>query len=77
MITYELYCRIQDGHARQGLTVAQIARALGLHEQTVVKWLACEQFHPRQSAPRSRDVYKRQAWMPASRLSTNMVCNSG
>ncbi|MBK7953619.1 MAG: IS21 family transposase [Candidatus Accumulibacter sp.] len=62
MITYELYCRIQDGHARQGLTVAQIARALGLHEQTVVKWLACEQFHPRQSAPRSSrlDPFKDQ-----------------
>ena len=62
MITYELYCRIKDGHARQGLTVAQIARALGLHEQTVVKWLACEQFHPRQSAPRSSrlDPFKDQ-----------------
>jgi transposase len=62
MITYELYCRIKDGHARQGLTVAQIARTLGLHEQTVVKWLACEQFHPRQSAPRSSrlDPFKDQ-----------------
>jgi hypothetical protein len=24
MITYELYCRIKDGHARQGLTVALV-----------------------------------------------------
>jgi transposase len=62
MIKYELYCKIKDCHERQGLTVAQTARALGLHEQTVVKWLACEQFHPRQSAPRSSrlDPFKDQ-----------------
>ena len=35
MITYELYCRIHDHCGRQGLTVAQAARALGIHRKTV------------------------------------------
>ena len=56
MIKYERYCKIKDCHERPGLTVAQTARALGLQEQTGVKWLACEQFHPRQSAPRSSQL---------------------
>ena len=62
MIDYERYCKIKDCHERQGLTVAQTARALGLHEQTVAKWGACAQFHPRQSAPRSSrlDPFKDQ-----------------
>ena len=62
MIDYELYCKIKDCHERQRLTVAQTARALGLHEQTVAKWVNGPQFRPRQSAPRSSrlDPFKDQ-----------------
>ena len=30
MIDYETFCKIRDCHDRQGLTIAQTARALGL-----------------------------------------------
>lgn len=46
MISYETYSKIHDCRQRQGLTVAQIARTLGLHPQTVTKWLACPRFEP-------------------------------
>ena len=39
MIDYETFMRIHDHHDRQGLTVAQTARALGLHPETVAKWV--------------------------------------
>ena len=39
MIDYETFCKIHDHHERQGLTIAQTARALGLHSQTVAKWI--------------------------------------
>ena len=39
MIDYETYCKIRDHHDRQKLTVTQTARALGLHPQTVAKWV--------------------------------------
>ncbi len=41
MIDYETYCKIKDCHERQQLTIAQTARALGLHAQTVAKWVTC------------------------------------
>ncbi|MEO6064040.1 MAG: IS21 family transposase [Thermoflexales bacterium] len=53
MIDYETYCKIKDGHDRQHLTIAQIARALGLHADTVAKWVQCAQYRARQPAPRS------------------------
>jgi transposase len=53
MIDYETYCKIKDCHARQHLTIAQTARALGLHAETVAKWVHCAQYRPRQSTPRS------------------------
>ncbi len=31
MIDYETFCKIHDCHDRQGLTITQTARALGLH----------------------------------------------
>lgn len=37
MIDYQTYCKIKDCHERQQLSVAQTARALGLHQQTVTK----------------------------------------
>ena len=53
MIDYELYCKIKDCHERQGLTVAQTARALGLHAQTVGKWAQRSAYRARHAVPRS------------------------
>ena len=52
MIDYETFCKIHDCHDRQGLTITQTARALGLHPQTVSAWLARPRFEPRRSPPR-------------------------
>jgi transposase len=62
MINYETYCKIRDCHERERLTIAQIARALGVHAQTVAKWVKRPQFRARQPAPRiSRlDPFKAQ-----------------
>jgi transposase len=53
VIDYETFCKIHDCHDRQGLTIAQTARALGLHPQTVATWVARSRFEPRRSRPRS------------------------
>jgi len=50
VIDYETYARIHDCRNRQGLTITQIARTLGLHRETVAKWLA----RPRFERPRPR-----------------------
>ncbi len=52
MIDYETYCKIRDCHERQQLTVAQTARALGLHAQTVAKWVRRPAYRARHSVPR-------------------------
>src|SRR5258706_14876639 len=52
VIDYETFCKIHDCHERQGLTIVQTARALGLHPQTVATWLARSRFEPRRSRPR-------------------------
>ena len=44
MIDYETYARIRDCRDRQGLTITQIARTLGVHRKTVAKWLARPRF---------------------------------
>ena len=56
MINYETYCKIKDCHDRQKLTIAQTARALGLHADTVSKWVNCGQYHPRQAVHRSSQL---------------------
>ena len=53
MIDYETYCKIRDCHGRQRLTIAQTARVLGLHAQTVAKWVHRAQYRARQALPRS------------------------
>lgn len=53
MIDYETYCKIRDCHGRQRLTIAQTARALGLHAQTVAKWVRRTQYRARQAPPRN------------------------
>ena len=52
MIDYETFCKIHDCHDRQGLTIAQTGRLLGLDQRTVATWLACSHFTPRRSRPR-------------------------
>lgn len=62
MIDYETYCKIKDCHDRQHLTIAQTARALGVHAQTVAKWVNRSQYRARHSAPRTSrlDPFKAQ-----------------
>jgi len=62
MINYETYCKIRDCHERERLTIAQIARVLDVHAQTVAKWVKRSQFRARQSAPRTSrlDPFKAQ-----------------
>jgi transposase len=52
VIDYETFCKIRDHHDRQGLTLAQTARALGLHPQTVSKWIKRPRYEARQAPPR-------------------------
>jgi transposase len=52
VIDYETFCKIHDCHDRQGLTIAQTARALDLHPQIVATWAARSRFEPRRSRPR-------------------------
>jgi transposase len=52
MIDYEQYCKIRDYHQNQHLKVAQIARELHLHPETVAKWAATARFRPRKTSPR-------------------------
>jgi hypothetical protein len=53
VIDYETFSKIHDCHDRQGLTIAQTARAVGLHWRTVAKWLARSRFERRRSKPRA------------------------
>ena len=61
MIDYETFCRIKHLHEQEGLTLAQIARALSLDLRTVRSWIETQRFRPRQAARRSSklDPYKR------------------
>jgi transposase len=52
VIDYETFCKIQHCHHRQGLTIAQTARALGLDPKTVATWLARKRFERRRSVKR-------------------------
>jgi len=53
VIDYETFCKIHDCHERQGLTIVQTARALGLHPQTVADVVgAFALLEPRRSRPR-------------------------
>ena len=60
MITYETYCKIRDHRQRQGLTVTQTARALGLHTETVAKWSRVDEYRQQPGVKRGSrlDEYK-------------------
>ena len=62
MISYETWCQIRDHHDRQGLTLAQIAKALCLHERTVATWAALSHYEARKGVARSSvlDPFKGQ-----------------
>jgi len=53
MIDYETFCKIHDYHERQGLSIAQTARALGLHAQTVAKWVKRARYEARRAPARA------------------------
>jgi len=53
MIDYETFMKIHDHHGRQGLTIAQTARALGLHPETVSKWVKCARYERRHPVKRA------------------------
>src|SRR5450759_5610846 len=53
VIDYETFCKIHDRPDRQGLTIAQTARARGLDPKTVATWVTRSRFEPRRSRPRS------------------------
>ena len=77
MIDYETYCKIQDHRTRQGLTITQTAKALGLHPQTVSRWSRMEQYRPRPQPKRGSrlDPYKGLIvrWLDEHPLSTQQV----
>ena len=60
MINYETYCKIRDHRERQGLTIIQTARALGLHPETVSKYSRREHYRSRPGVKRGSrlDQYK-------------------
>ncbi|WP_368623892.1 IS21 family transposase [Paraburkholderia sp. BR13444] len=77
MLDYETYCKIHDCHDRQHLTITQTARSLGLHPQTVSKWLKAEQYRRRQSPPRASrlDPFKALVvrWLDAHPYSAQQI----
>src|SRR6202035_5307114 len=52
VIDYETFAKIHDCHDRQGLTIAQTARTLGLDPKTVSTRGARSVFGPRRGRPR-------------------------
>jgi transposase len=75
MIDYATYCLKDD--QRQGLTVAQIAQARGLHRHTVTAWLAQPHYRPRHRHPRASklDPFKADiiGWLHQHPLSATQV----
>jgi transposase len=56
VIDYETSAKIHDCHDRQGLTISQIARVMGLHPQTVATWLKRARIERRRSRPRGTSL---------------------
>jgi transposase len=77
VLDYETYCKIRDCHDRQHLTITQTARVLGLHPQTVSKWLKADQYRRRQSPPRASrlDPFKAQVvrWLDTHPYSAQQI----
>ena len=77
MIDYEMFCRIHDHRTRQGLSIVQTARALGLHTETVSKWSRVEQYRRRAYPQRASrlDPYKGQIvrWLDTHPYSAQQI----
>lgn len=77
MINYETFCKIHDCYDRQGLTIPQTARALGLHPETVAKWVRIKQYRPRRGVQRRSllDPYKDQIvrWLESHPYSVQQI----
>jgi transposase len=77
MIDYETYCKIRDHRERQGLTITQTARALGLHPETVSKYSRSEKYRPRPGVKRGSrlDQYKALIvrWLDSHPLSGQQI----
>jgi transposase len=77
VVDYETFCQIRDHLGRQQLTVAQTARALGLHPRTVAKWAGTQQFRPRAGVLRASklDPFKGQIvrWLDAHPYSAQQI----
>ena len=60
MIDYATFCRIHALHEQEGLNIAQIAREVGRHPETVSRWLKQPNYTTRKAATRSSllDPYK-------------------
>lgn len=60
MIDYSTYCRIHALHEQEGLNIAQIAREVGRHPETVSRWLKQSSYSTRKAVQRSSllDPYK-------------------
>ncbi|MGH8611317.1 MAG: IS21 family transposase [Gammaproteobacteria bacterium] len=60
MISYQTYCKIRDHRQRQGLTITQTARALGLHPETVSKYSRVDEYRQQPGVKRGSrlDEYK-------------------
>lgn len=65
MMDYPTYCQLRQLRDEAGLTVAQIARELGLHRQTAAKWAKRARYERRSAAPATRRESKLDAFKPA------------
>ena len=77
MIDYETFCKIKRYREEEHLTLAQTARALGLHPRTVAQWARTEQYRARRSASRASqlDPFKPDIvrWLEAHPLSAAQI----
>jgi transposase len=77
VIDYETFCKIKRYREQEHLTLAQTARALGLHPLTVAKWDRKEQYRARRSASRASqlDPFKPDIvrWLEAHPLSAAQI----
>ena len=64
MIDYQTFCQIRHLRDEEHLTIAQIARQLGLHWQTVGKWEKRPRFLRREPGPAPRRASKLDAFKP-------------
>jgi hypothetical protein len=53
VIDYQTFCRLRQLRDREGLSLAQIARELGLHPETVALWANRAVYGQRKATPRS------------------------